>query len=266
MKQYISLLRISIIKGLQYKTAAIAGILTQFFFGFIFIMVFEAFYDNNMNQPIQLTQVIQMIWLQQSFLVFIMLWLRDAQLYNMITSGNIAYELLRPTKLYNFWFARLLGQRLSGAFLRCFPIIFFAALLPPPYTLQAPVSILAALLFLISITFSLLIVVCISMFIYISIFYTHSPAGSFLFVSVFGEFFSGMPIPIPLMPRWLQIVANCLPFRYTADLPFRIYTGHIQVNEAIISIFIQIVWLLLMVGIGKLWMSKSIKNVVVLGG
>lgn len=266
MKQYISFFRISVMKGLQYRTAALAGIVTQFFFGFVFIMIFEAFYHNNPNQPIELTQVIQMIWLQQSFLIFIMLWFRDPELYNMITKGNIAYELCRPTSLYHYWYARLIGQRLSGAFLRSVPIIIFASLLPSPYTLYPPVSLTAGLLFAVATIFSLLIIVCISMFIYISIFYTKSPAGSFLFFSVFGEFFGGLPIPIPLMPKWLQIICYVLPFRYSGDLPFRIYTGHIHTEEALYSIGIQIFWILLMFLLGKLWMKKALKKVVVLGG
>lgn len=266
MKQYISFLRVSIMKGLQYKTAAIAGIFTQFFFGLLFIMIFEAFYAQNPNQPIELSQVIQMVWLQQSFLVFIMLWHRDSELYNMITSGNIAYELCRPTNLYSYWYSRLLGSRLSGALLRCFPIIIAASLLPEPYKLHAPVSIEAFLLFSITISLSLLLIVSISMFIYISIFYTLSPAGSFLFIAVFGEFFAGLTIPVPLMPGWLQIVCNFLPFRYASDLPFRIYNGHIGTSEALISLMIQILWIILLYFLGRLWMNRALNKVVVMGG
>jgi len=266
MKQYYSFLRLSIVKGLQYKTAAIAGILTQFCFGFLFIMIFEAFYTHQPTQPISLNQIIQMVWLQQSFLVFIMLWHRDSELYNMITTGNICYELCRPTNLYHHWYARLLGQRLSGAFLRCLPILLAALLMPEPYKLHLPVSLTAMMLFIVTMILALIIIVGLSMLIYISIFYTLSPAGSFLLMAVFGEFFAGLTIPIPLMPLWLQRICNLLPFRYASDLPFRIYNGHIGTEEALISIIIQLFWIIIIIGGGKIWMGRSLKKVIVMGG
>lgn len=266
MKQYLSFFRMSVMKGLQYRVSALAGIFTQFSFGFIFIMIYEAFYANTGTHPIELSEVIQMIWLQQSFLVFIMLWFRDPELYLMILKGNIAYELCRPTNIYNYWYARLIGQRLSGALLRSLPIMLMAFFLPAPYTLKLPPSLTAALLFCITLFLSLFIIVCVSMFIYISIFYTKSPIGSFLFASVFGEFFSGLMIPIPLMPTWLREICYVLPFRYAVDLPFRVYTNHIKTDEAIISIGIQIFWIIFLYALGRIWMKKALKQIVILGG
>lgn len=267
MKQYFTFFRMSLMKGFQYRIAAIAGMGTQLFFGFLFIMIFEAFYLNsNSIQPISLNQLIQVVWLQQSFLLFIMLWMRDTDLFNMITSGNIAYELCRPTHLYTYWYSKLLGQRLSGSLLRFLPIILVASLLPKPYNLTFPPDLITFLLFLITLILGLILIVSLSMLIYISIFYTLSPTGSFLLFAVFGEFFAGLTIPVPLMPTWLKTIAYCLPFRYTSDLPFRIYAGNISLNESIISIFVQIFWILLLITFGKWWMTNALKRVVVQGG
>ncbi len=49
-----------------------------------------------------------------------------------------------------------------------------------------------------------------------------------------------MVIPVPLMPTWLQNIVVVLPFRYTADFPFRVYSGHIPQNEAVLGIVIQL--------------------------
>ncbi len=267
MKAYVSLFKMRLLKGLQYRIAAFAGVSTQFFWGFMFIMIFEAFYSSTSNpQPISLTQLIQVVWLQQSFLVFIMLWFRDNELINLITSGNIAYELCRPTDLYRFWYAKLIAQRLSGALLRCFPIIIVATLLPKPYNFTLPPSFTAFILFLITLILGLTLIVTISMLIYISIFYTMSGTGSLLIFGVFGEFFSGLVIPVPLMPEILKKIVYLLPFRYTSDLPFRIYAGNIGLNEAIVSIGVQVVWILILLALGKLWMKKALRRVIVQGG
>jgi ABC-2 type transport system permease protein len=230
-------------------------------------MIFEAFYKSTANaQPISLRELIQVIWLQQSFLVFVMLWYRDTELINLITSGNIAYELTKPIDLYKFWYAKLIAQRLSGAMLRCFPIIIVASLLPYPYKFAPPPGLTSFVLFVITLGLGLILITAISMLIYISIFYTMSGVGSLLMFSVIGDFMSGLVIPVPLMPDMLKKIVYIFPFRYTCDLPFRIYAGNIGVREGIISILIQIAWILVLVTGGKLWIRKALKKVVVQGG
>jgi ABC-2 type transport system permease protein len=103
MKAYISVFKLRLTYGLQYRTAALAGVATQFFWGFIIIMVFEAFYSGTTAPPpISLEQLITYVWLQQAFLSFVMLWFRDNELFGLITTGNIAYELCRPSGIYGF--------------------------------------------------------------------------------------------------------------------------------------------------------------------
>lgn len=267
MNVYFSVFKMRMINCLQYRTAALAGMATQFFFGFVFIMIYDAFYQNlTVSQPMTFSQLVDYTWLQQIFLVFIALWSRDGDIFNLITSGNIAYELCRPCGLYGFWYAKLIAQRISGALLRCAPILIIAFLLPHPYGLSLPPGIPEGALFAVTIIMGLLVLVAVSMFIYISVFITMSPTGSLLMISVLGEFLAGMIVPIPLMPVWLQRVAYVLPFRLASDLPFRIYSGNIPVGEGIINIFIQIMWLSVLVLMGRALLSKALKRVVVQGG
>lgn len=267
MTPYISVLRLKLLNGLQYRTAAFAGVATQFFWGFMYIMIFEAFYQHAIQTPpISLKELIIYLWLQQSFLAFIMLWFRDNELFDLITTGNIAYELCRPCEIYGFWYAKLLAQRLASALLRCFPILFVSFLLPEPYKMTLPPNVTSFLLFLTSMILGLLLLVSISMFIYISVFITMSPVGSLLMFGVFGEFFAGLIIPIPLMPAWVQNIAYMLPFRLTADFPFRVYSGHIPQEEALMGILIQIVWLIVLVLLGRFAFNRALRRVVVQGG
>ena len=190
MRAYVSIFRMRLLNGLQYRIAALAGVATQFFWGFILIMVYEAFYLNaGKAQPISMEQLVSYIWLQQAFLAFVMLWYRDGEIFALITGGNISYELCRPCTLYGFWYAKLIAQRLSGALLRCSPILLAAFILPQSYRMSFPPGPDAFILFVITLLLGLLVLVAISMFIYISVFITMSPAGSLLIFGVFGEFF-----------------------------------------------------------------------------
>lgn len=267
MRTYFSVFKMRLINGMQYRTAAMAGVATQFFWGFMLIMLYEAFYSNGTApQPISLEQLTTYLWLQQAFLVFIMLWMGDWELFGMITGGNIAYELCRPVSLYALWFARLVAQRLSGALLRCFPILIIAFLLPEPFRLALPPDFASFGLFAVTLALGLLVLVSISMFIYISVFITMSPAGSLLMISVLGEFFAGAVIPVPLMPSWLQRIAYILPFRLASDLPFRVYSGNIPVNEAITGVLAQLAWLAALVLLGHAALNRTLRRIVIQGG
>jgi ABC-2 type transport system permease protein len=112
----------------------------------------------------------------------------------------------------------------------------------------------------------LLVVVAISMLIYISVFWTMSSAGSLLMIAVAGEFFAGMTIPVPLMPVWLQKITYLLPFRWTADFPFRVYSGQIPQYDALWGILVQLLWLALLVGFGRWLLNRALRQIVIQGG
>lgn len=80
------------------------------------------------------------------------------------------------------------------------------------------------------------------------------------------DILSGLVIPIVFFPKFLQTISNFLPFKYISDFPFRIYAGNIPTNEVLIGIIVQIIWLIILVLIGKLLMKYISKRMTVQGG
>lgn len=256
-----------LISGLQYRAAAWAGVCTQFFWGFMYILIYHAFYTSSSAEPpMPYDQLVSYMWLQQAFLAIIMLWWQDGELLANIKNGNVAYELCRPYDLFSFWFVRLLALRVSNVLLRCLPILIVAFFLPKPYNMSMPANMGAAAMFLLSLTLATVLVVAISMFIYILTFITLSQVGSRLIIGVTAEFLSGSVIPVPLMPKVMQTVLNFFPFRYTADLPFRIYSGNIGLQDAVSGILIQLLWILGLLWAGSLAFRKITRRIVIQGG
>ena len=67
--KYLSFFRLRFAMGLQYRTAALAGIVTQFVWGFMEIMIFKAFYRADAASfPMSFQATVSYIWLQQAFL------------------------------------------------------------------------------------------------------------------------------------------------------------------------------------------------------
>lgn len=267
MSAYLSFFKIKFINGLQYRTAAYAGIITQLAWGLMYIMLYETFYRSNpANAPMNFSQLSSYIWLQQGFLALLMTWFLDEEIFALITSGNIAYELCRPLDIYNIWFSKSCATRLSKTVLRCFPIFIIAFFLPPPYNFSLPNSLADAILFIIAMLLAFIVVVSYCMLIYIFSFYTISPMGVRLTLVMTADFLSGSLVPLPFLPQWLTRYVYFSPFAAMQNVPFRIYSGQIPYNDAFTCIGLQIFWAIILVFIGKYVLSKIIKQVVVQGG
>lgn len=267
MKKYISIIRLKFINGLQYRAAAYGGIATQFFWGFMRILMFLSFYNAKPeNFPMKFEQLSSYIWLQQSFLVLFTVLYSGDDIFDIILNGNISYELCRPIKLYNMWFSKNAGGRLSKVALRCIPILVIAFILPKPYSLGLPYNIYFLIISIISMILGFLIAVSFIMLMYISAFFTISPKGIRVITASLIEFLSGMIIPLPFLPDKIRVVIEALPFASMQNIPFRIYSGNISGTQIIYSILLQIFWLCMLIIIGKLFMAKALKRVVVQGG
>lgn len=263
MKAYWSLFSARFRVLLQYRAAALAGFGTQLFFGFVRVMVFAAFYQSSdAVQPMSYPEVVTYIWLGQAMLLIVMFGV-DAEVQQMIRSGTVAYELVRPLDLYGLWYCRTLALRVGPLVLRAVPMFVVAGLF---LGLQAPPTLACAFLWVISTAGALLLSSAIGTLLTISLLWTISGEGASRLAPALIFIFSGMIVPLPLWPDWLQPLFNFLPFRGMADVPFRIYMGHIPPNAALYAIAHQAVWTLFFVVLGRYVLARGTRKLVVQGG
>ena len=267
LKKYQAIFRIRFINALQYRAAALAGIATQFAWGFMEIFAFAAFYRANPAAfPMEFSQTVSYIWMQQAFLALFMMWFWENDIISSISQGSIAYELVRPVDLYNRWFTQAAANRLARALLRCTPILIVAFIVPQPYRMSLPLNMAQFLLFITSAALSLGVVVSFSMLMYISLFYTLSPVGMRIIIAVLSDFLAGATVPLPFFPEKIRTVVELLPFAAMQNMPLRIYSGNISGEDALKGIVLQIFWLVVLASIGKAAMKSALKKVIVQGG
>ncbi len=266
-RKYISFFRMRFLAGLQYRAAAFAGVITQFAWGFMELLVFRAFYEVNPEVfPMTREALSSYIWLQQALLALFMTWFLENDIFHTITDGGIAYELCRPADLYDMWFFRSMANRLSKAVLRCFPILVVASFLPAPYGMRLPVSLQAGLWFLITGFLGFLVVVAFCMLVYIATFYTYSPVGIRMVAISMVEFLSGAIIPLPFLPEGLRQLVELLPFASMQNVPLRVYSGDISGLEIYARAGLQLFWVISLVWFGKWLTAAALKRIVVQGG
>jgi ABC-2 type transport system permease protein len=263
MKAYLAVLSSRFRTLLQYRAAAFAGVGTQLFFGVVRMMIFDAFYRSSaVVQPMTREQVITYIWLGQAMLL-LTLQSVDNDVATMIRTGNVAYELTRPLDLYSLWFARAFSGRAAPLVMRAVPIFVIAGLF---LGLQAPHSLAAGALFAVSAFGGLLLAASMVALITISMLWTISGEGVSRLAPALIFFFSGIAIPLPLFPDWMQWLIAALPFRGLIDTPFRIYLGHLSGTAALAALLHQLLWIAALAIIGRAMLARGLHRLVVQGG
>jgi ABC-2 type transport system permease protein len=267
MKAYAGIFRIRFINILQYRAAALAGLATQFAWGFMEIFAFAAFYRSNPEAfPMAFSQTASYIWMRQAFLALFVVWFWEPDIVSSIESGSISYELVRPLDLYNRWFSQSVAGRLARAMMRCAPILLVAFMLPEPYRMTLPPSLWQIFLYLFSTALSLGVVVAFSMLMYTSLFYTIAPVGVRYITATVADFLSGGYIPLPFFPEAIRKVVDILPFAAMFDIPARIYNGHLTGADAARGIGLQIIWLVALWALGRIAINRALRKVIVQGG
>jgi ABC-2 type transport system permease protein len=72
-------------------------------------------------------------------------------------------------------------------------------------------------------------------------------------------FLSGQIAPLSLLPRWLQIAANILPFRYMLGFPVELVLGELSPLQGLEGFLGQVAWLLISLGLIRLVWREALK-------
>ncbi|WP_437587366.1 ABC transporter permease [Sorangium sp. So ce1000] len=255
---------------LQYRAAAAAGFGTQLFWGLIKVMVLEAFYGNAARHtsaaplPMALEQAVTYTWLGQAFFQLLPFSTNpDPEVRELIRTGAVGYELARPLDLHALWLARTLAARVAPTLLRAVPM--FAVAVPllgmsPPPSLAAGGAWAAAMVGAAALVGAFATAVTSTML------WTTSGDGIARIVPSLVLVASGMIVPLPLFPPWIQPWLGALPFRGMVDAPFRLYLGHLPAGALPGVLLHQALWTAAFVALGRAMVARGLRRLVVQGG
>ena len=269
LRPYVAMFRVRFALLLQHRAAAIAGFVTQWWWGGIKVMVLTAFFASA-PAPMSLSQTIDYVWLGQA--LFTMLpWSGDPELGRMVRTGNVAFERLRPVDTYTFWYARAVARRTAMPLLRSIPMVLLAGgvfhlIGWSNWALGPPAGLSSALLFAWSIVLVIALSASVSTILDILTVATLSDRGVNTMMGPFIIVFSGSLVPLPLFPDWLQPFLRNQPFAGLMDTPLRIYGGHLTGSEAMAGLARQAVWVVLLVFVGRALMSRVMSRLQTQGG
>ena len=226
-------------------------------------MIFEAFFlSTTLSQPMEIDDVLTYVWLGQAFLALLP-WNTSVDFRIMIRSGGVAYELLRPVDLYNYWFSRSMAERTAPTLLRAVPLLLFAGVF---MGMRGPDSSLSLVAFLLAMCGAVLLSSALTTVFNITLLWTIAGDGMLGLVPAVVTILSGMLVPLPLFPEWAQTILNLLPFRGLVDTPYRLYLGHVPPSDLPMLLAHQLAWTLAIMLLGRWLLSRGLRRLVVQGG
>jgi ABC-2 type transport system permease protein len=256
---------------LQYRAAALAGFATQLWFGVIRVLIFAAFYAGGAaHAPMSLANAITYTWLGQAFLAFLP-WSADPEITEMVRSGAVAYERLRPVDTYAWWYARALAWSVARVLPRAALMVAFAGVAMPlaglgRWGLAPPPSLAAAALFAVSLLGVIALSAAITLIINVILVASMSDRGANALAGSLVNLFSGMVVPLAFFPDAVRPWLRAQPFAGLVDIPFSIYFGALSGWSAVGAIALQFGWALGLVALGRWQLGAVMRRLQVQGG
>jgi ABC-2 type transport system permease protein len=250
-------------KHLAYRTANLAGIATNAFFGAVYVLVYSAlFADRAEVGGLTLADTITYAVVAQSLLMAMSAF-GNRELSEAIVKGTIAVDLARPLDFYLYWASLDLGRAFYYLIFRGVPTFAIGALL---FRIQLPPSAGVFAQFLLAVALGMVVSFAFRFITNSLAFWTTDARGLIYLTNTVIMFFSGFIVPLNFFPPPLQAVANALPFRALAQLPISVYLGKVTFVEMLPTVLGLLAWLLALTVLGRLLLARMIRRVTLAGG
>ena len=265
MRPYWAFFRTRFLALLQYRAAAIAGIGTQWLFGFVRVMALWAFYQSaGTAQPMAFEQAAAYTWLGQAMLGMLP-WNIEREIGESVRTGSVAYELSRPLDLYAMWFARCAALRSAPTLLRAVPQFLISIfLIPAPFGMRFGGPEFAG--WLAALPGALLLSSAVTALMNASLFWTVTGDGVIRLGPVLVLIFSGMTVPLKLLPDWAPRLRVIQPERGRVDGPAQRLAGSMPLARLPLLIALQWGWTAAFIAAGRLVLRKGLTRLEVAGG
>lgn len=246
-----------------YRSAYVAGIITNAFFGALVSWVYIAVYGTGgAVAGLSLRDAISYSWATQAMISIGGGWIISTEIGSSIRSGDVVTDLYRPWSFFLYWFSRALGERLfnlvcRGSLTYLIGVLYFDARLPDAAGLLA---------FLPAIALALVVSFAFSFCVNLTGFWVLDILGVQLLANLLLSFFSGFLLPLAFFPPPLQAVAALLPFQAITGLPTQLLLGQIAGPAVWPALGLQLFWAVALTLAALAMEAAAMRKVVVQGG
>lgn len=262
MRLYYEIALRSFRRASAYRSAYIAGLLTNAFFGAVLSFVYLAIYGaGGRVAGFSAHDAVSYVWIMQSLISIGSGWL-SWDIMQTIRSGDVVADLARPWSFFGYWLSRSMGERVFNLLVRgsltyLIGFLYFGVRLPAPDE---------ALAFAAAVLLAMIASFAYSFLVNLSAFWLIDSSGVVLIANITLSFFSGFLLPLAFFPPALAAVARALPFQAMAGLPGQVFLGQIKGADLARALLLQAFWGAALIGLALLAQRAAMRKVIVQGG
>lgn len=263
MNLFLRIARLSFQQQLTYRTANLAGLVTNLFFSLLRAAVFIALYGLQTEvSGIDLQGAITYTGLTQAVIAFLSLfgWY---DLMNTVYRGDVAADLLKPVDYFIYWLALDLGRALASLLLRGLTLMLVFALF---FRITLPASLLQWLALLLTLLLAWLISFAWRFLVNLASFWTPNALGIGRFAFGMALFFAGFIMPLRFFPGWFNTLVSFTPFPSMVNTVVEVYLGVVSGANLGLVLLIQMGWFLALAALGQLLLRSGVRKLVIQGG
>lgn len=262
---YWAIARLAAQRQFSYRTANLAGLATNLFFGVLRASVLVALFSARGGEAVAgytLQDAVTFTGLTQGLLAPLAIfgwW----DLMLTIRTGEVGTDLARPIDLYWYWWAQDFGRAAVQLVWRAGPVFGFYALfyrITLPATAGALLATLAALLLGLHISFSWRFLVSLVAF------WTRDARGVGRLAWSLTTFFTGFLMPLAFFPPWAAQLMRLTPFGSMLNPAIEIYLGVARGGAVGGLLALQVAWAAALYGLARLVLAAGVRKLVIQGG
>jgi ABC-2 type transport system permease protein len=263
MRIFWELAKLSFQRQLAYRTAHLAGLATNFFFGLLRAAVLLGLYGTREQVAgYTTTMAVTFTGLSQAMIGHLSLF-NWSEVMRSVYSGEIASDLLKPMGFFRYWLAQDAGRALAAFIMRSLTIMIAYAIF---FDITYPKKLGSWFILVVVLILSWLVSFSWRFLVNLAAFWSPNAIGVSRLLFGFSWILSGFFMPLNYFPDWFIRVANATPFPSMVYTVIQVYFENLSGLELFQAVLWQAIWFLILILLIQVVLRAGIRHLVVQGG
>ncbi|MBI3973615.1 MAG: ABC-2 family transporter protein [Chloroflexi bacterium] len=263
LRLYFELAKRQFQRQLAFRTANLAGLVTNAFFGYIRATVFiVAFRSQGTIAGYSAADAVTYAWVTQALIMVVHLW-GWYEVERTIRTGDVVSDLSKPFSYLGFWLAKDAGRAAYFVLFRGLPVLALGQVM---FGLRWPSSPLVWVAFAASLTLAVVVSFAWRFLLNLTAFWTTDARGINQLAAAVVLFLSGFVMPIRLFPDWLRGAVLALPFAGMTQIPCDVFLERLDGADLAGALGLQAFWAVAFLLAAQVVVVLATRRVVTQGG
>lgn len=257
--RYIRLLILYAQDVIEYRSLAVVWFFASLINPLLFLLFWKgAIVDNHPSGFSSVGDVYSYYFLYLILSGFLMVHIEHEVAYWDIKEGGLTKYILKPIPYITSKFFLEVTWRIAMGLIALVATIMLIFIFGQLFTISlTPVQII---LVIITSLLALMVSFVYKMIIGLTALWVIDFEGIEQLVFMLTLLFSGFVVPLDMFPQYLRTIATFLPIPYTIYYPVRMFQGKLTLEQSLLVIGIQILWLfILSIGYKAIW-NRGVKR------